>query len=185
VVEIDRVPKLERPFDNGTGTRWQTVFDLVGWTSRSKRATATPEPSGEFWTDAEMHETMLKRRRRVDLDSEWRYHVLCVRRLSSTDRGLIYDNAATDSNDVPREGIGIGTGWVADQPIGLRVKPSLDGCPAVSNVTTDSAPFGASPRCRHPYKVSTGTPSIADKSVIVISRSISLIISFLPVVAES
>ena len=63
-----------------------------------------------------MHETMLKRRRRVDLDSESRYHVLCVRRLSSTERGLMYDNAATDSNDVPREGIGIGTGWVAAQP---------------------------------------------------------------------
>jgi hypothetical protein len=63
-----------------------------------------------------MHETMLKRRRRVDLDSEWRYHVLCVRRLSSTERGLMYDNAATDSNDVPREGIGIGTGWVVNQP---------------------------------------------------------------------
>ena len=28
----------------------------------------------------------------------------------------MYDNAATDSNDVPREGIGIGTGWVPDEP---------------------------------------------------------------------
>ena len=58
---------------------------------------------------------MLKRRRRVDLDSEWRYHVLCVRRLRSTDRGLMYDNAAADSNDVPREGIGSGLG--SNQPV--------------------------------------------------------------------
>jgi hypothetical protein len=117
VVEIDRVPKLERPFDNGTGTKWQTVFDLVGWDLTVEKGDSDiAEPSGEFWTDAEMHETMLNRRRRVDLDSEWRYHVLCVRRLRSTERGLMYDNAATDSNDVPREGIGIGTGWVAAQP---------------------------------------------------------------------
>ncbi|MET1044168.1 MAG: hypothetical protein ABWX59_08640, partial [Microbacteriaceae bacterium] len=31
VIEIDRVPKLERPFDNGSGTKWETVFDQVGW----------------------------------------------------------------------------------------------------------------------------------------------------------
>jgi hypothetical protein len=54
----------------------------------------------------------------------------------------------------------------------------------VSNVATDSVAFCPSLRCRHPYKVATGTPSISDKSVIVISRSSSLIISFLPVVAE-
>jgi hypothetical protein len=118
VVELDRVPKQERPFDNGTGTNWQTVFDLVGWDLKVEKGDSNiAEPAGEFWTDAEMHETMLKRRRHVDLDSEWRYHVLCVRRLRSTDRGLMYDNAAADSNDVPREGIGIGTGWVADQPL--------------------------------------------------------------------
>ena len=118
VIEIDRVPKLERPFDNGTGTKWQTVFDQVGWELTVERGNSNiAEPSGEFWTDAEMHETMLKRRRRVDLDSEWHYHLLCVRRLRSTQRGLMYDNAATDSNDVPREGIGIGTGWVPDEPI--------------------------------------------------------------------
>ena len=117
VVELDRVPRQERPFDNGTGTNWQTVFDLVGWDLTVENGDSNiAEPSGEFWTDAEMHETMLKRRRQVDLDSEWRYHVLCVRRLRSTNRGLMYDNAATDSNDVPREGIGIGTGWVPDQP---------------------------------------------------------------------
>ncbi len=117
VVEIDRVPTLERPLDNGMGTNWQTVFDLVGWDLTVEESDSdVSEPSGEFWTDAEMHETMLKRRRRVDLDSEWRYHVLCVRRLRSTNRGLMYDDGATDSNDVPREGIGIGTGWVADQP---------------------------------------------------------------------
>ncbi len=118
VVEIDRVPKMERPFDNGVGTKWQTVFDLVGWDLTIERGNSNVvEPSGEIWTDAELHETMLKRRRRADLDAEWRYHVLCVRRLKSTDRGLMYDAAATDSNDVPREGVGIGTGWIPEEPI--------------------------------------------------------------------
>jgi hypothetical protein len=118
VVEIDRVPKLERPFDNGVGTKWQTVFDAVGWDlTIDKGDSDIAEPSGEFWTDAELHKTMLERRRSADLDSEWRYHLLCVRRLRGADRGLMYDNAASDSNDVPREGIGIGTGWVAEEPI--------------------------------------------------------------------
>ena len=117
VVEIDRVPKLERPFDNGVGTKWQTVFDTVGWDLTIERGDSNiAEPSGEFWTDAELHQTMLQRRRSEDLDAEWRYHMLCVRRLRSTDRGLMYDNAAIDSNDVPREGIGIGTGWVPAEP---------------------------------------------------------------------
>ena len=117
VIEIDRVPKMERPFDNGSGTKWETVFDAVGWDLTVERGNSNiAEPSGEYWTDAEMHQTMLKRRRRADLDSEWRYHLLCVRRLRSTQRGLMYDNAATDSNDVPREGIGIGTGWIPDEP---------------------------------------------------------------------
>lgn len=117
VVEIDRVPKMERPLDNGVGTKWQTVFDTVGWElSIEKGDSDIAEPSGEFWTDAELHETMLERRRPVNLDAEWRYHLLCVRRLQSTQRGLMYDNAAVDSNDVPREGIGIGTGWVPEEP---------------------------------------------------------------------
>jgi hypothetical protein len=117
VIEIDRVPKMERPLDNGVGTKWQTVFDTVGWDlAIDKGDSDIAEPSGEFWTDAELHQTMLERRRPVNLDAEWRYHLLCVRRLQSTQRGLMYDNAATDSNDVPREGIGIGTGWVPEEP---------------------------------------------------------------------
>ncbi|MGC5172134.1 hypothetical protein ACLQ2Q_15940 [Microbacterium sp. DT81.1] len=116
IVEIDRVPKLERPFDNGSGTKWQTVFDLVGWDLTVERGNSNiAEPSGEFWTDAELHQTMLKQRKRENLDSEWRYHLLCVRRIRRTNRGLMYDNASTDSNDVPREGIGIATGWIPEE----------------------------------------------------------------------
>jgi hypothetical protein len=48
-VEIDRVPKLERPFDNGTGTKWQTVYDLVGWDLTVEKGDCDiAEPSGEF-----------------------------------------------------------------------------------------------------------------------------------------
>jgi hypothetical protein len=48
-VELDRVPKLERPVDNGTGTNWQTVFDLVGWDLTVEKGDCDiAEPSGEF-----------------------------------------------------------------------------------------------------------------------------------------
>ena len=118
VVEIDRVPKMERPLDNGTGTKWQTVFAGVGWDLTVEKGDSNVvEPSGESWSDAELHQTMLKRRKSADLDKEWRYHVLCVRRLRSTDRGLMYDNGAIDSDDVPREGVGIATGWIPQEPL--------------------------------------------------------------------
>ncbi|MGH6630263.1 MAG: hypothetical protein ACREB3_11080, partial [Burkholderiales bacterium] len=55
---------------------------------------------------------MLARRDASNLDAEWRYHILAVRKLDSTPRGIMYDAFATDSNNVPREGIGISSHWV-------------------------------------------------------------------------
>ena len=111
-IELDRVSVSEAPLDNGAGIDWQDIFDTVGWqVSLDASDTNIGEPSGESWSDAEMHQAMLARRDAANLDAEWRYHVLSVRRLDSTSRGIMYDVAASDSNNVPREGAGISSHW--------------------------------------------------------------------------
>ncbi|HEX8473247.1 MAG TPA: hypothetical protein VF666_04385 [Pyrinomonadaceae bacterium] len=112
VIEIDTVSGSERPLDNGAGINWQQVFEKVGWeVTVDKSDTNVVAPSGDSWSDAEMHAAMLSKRSTVSLDTEWRYHILCVRQIDSTPRGIMYDNGATDSNNVPREGVGISTHW--------------------------------------------------------------------------
>lgn len=111
-IELDRVSVSEAPLNNGAGIDWQDIFDTVGWqVSLDVSDTNIGEPSGESWSDAEMHQAMLARRDAANLDAEWRYHVLSVRRLDSTSRGIMYDVAASDSNNVPREGAGISSHW--------------------------------------------------------------------------
>jgi len=58
-----------------------------------------------------MHSAMLTRRDSTNLDTEWRYHVLAVRQLDSTSRGIMYDAYAGDSNNIPREGVGLSSHW--------------------------------------------------------------------------
>ena len=112
-VEIDRVAASEAPLNNGAGVDWKAVGNSVDWdiTVLSSNSDVV-EPSGESWSDAECHASMLARRDMSNLDSEWRYHILCVRRLDSTERGIMYDAYASDSNNVPREGCATSTHWV-------------------------------------------------------------------------
>ncbi len=111
-IEIDKVPPSEWPLDNGSGSGWRSIFDLSGWdiTVVESNSNVT-EPSGESWSDAELHSGMMAWRNSTNLDTDWPYHVLCVRRIDSTPRGIMYDNAGTDSNNVPREGAGISSHW--------------------------------------------------------------------------
>lgn len=131
VVEVDMVYGTKNPlrhqdpqhpehgFDHPTV---EDVFHEVGWDVQvslpdpndpeSDRPLKVPEPGGAVWSPGMLHEHMLRWRDRpsTDLDKEWRYHLLCVRRL--TDRnyfgfGLMYDSAAFDSNHIPREGAAI------------------------------------------------------------------------------
>jgi hypothetical protein len=112
-VEIDRVNVSEAPLNNGAGIGWKEAFAGVGWDINLVQSdTNIAEPSGEGWSDAEMHAAMLARRASSNLDAEWRYHVLCVRRIDSTPRGIMYDAFAGDTNNVPREGVGISSHWV-------------------------------------------------------------------------
>ena len=112
-VEIDTVAGSESPLNNGAGVSWTSAFAEVGW-----EITVTDsdhnvvQPSGASWSDAEMHAAMLARRSVSSLDKEWRYHVLAVKNIDSTPRGIMYDSGATDSNKVSREGIGISTHWM-------------------------------------------------------------------------
>jgi hypothetical protein len=67
------------------------------------------ETSGNSWSNAELHAALLAHREKIDLDAEWRYHILAVKNLDATERGIMYDVGATDSDKVSREGIGIAT----------------------------------------------------------------------------
>jgi hypothetical protein len=113
VIEIDRVSQSESPIHNGAGINWRTILDTVGWDVTVVESDANVvDPSGESWSDAELHAEMLARRDPSNLDAEWRYHVLCVRHLDSTERGIMYDAYGGDSNNIPREGAGISSHWI-------------------------------------------------------------------------
>jgi hypothetical protein len=121
-VEIDRVPDGVVPRTNGSADHgWEQVFAAVGWELTVIESDDTVvETSGESWDDAEMHTAMLEYRDRRHglLDVEWRYHLLCVRLLDKSERGIMYDNAAVDVNSTAREGVGIACDWVyePDEP---------------------------------------------------------------------
>jgi hypothetical protein len=118
-VEIDTVAGREQPLDNGAGVVWKSIFDAAGWdVSVRVSNTDVAEPSGAGWSDGEMHAAMLARRDAISLDTDWRYHILAVRLIDSTPRGIMYDAGGTDSNNVPREGVGIATDWIIpDTPV--------------------------------------------------------------------
>jgi hypothetical protein len=112
VVEIDRVAASETTLGNSAGLDWHEIFEQVGWDVTVDESDANlSEPSGQSWSDAEMHTELLARRDSADLDSEWRYWLICVRRLDSTDRGIMFDAFGGDSNNIPREGAGISSHW--------------------------------------------------------------------------
>lgn len=113
VVEIDRVSASESPINNGAGVNWRSIFDQVGWdVTVVESNNNVTEPSGEGWTDAECHQGMLTWRDSANLDTQWRYHLLCVRRLDSTERGIMYDAYGGDTNNIPREGAALSSHWV-------------------------------------------------------------------------
>lgn len=112
-VEVDRVSQSEAPLNNGAGVDWRAVGDGVGWDITIDNSDSNiAEPSGDSWSNGECHAAMLARRDASNLDAEWRYYVLAVRRLDATERGIMYDNGATDSNNVPREGCAISSHWM-------------------------------------------------------------------------
>jgi len=112
-LEIDSVAGCEIPLDNGAGISWTSIFDDVGFDlSLVRSQTNVNEPSGTGWSDSELHAGMLRWRDSVALDTQWRYHLICVKEIDSTARGIMYDAGGTDSNKVAREGAAVAAKWV-------------------------------------------------------------------------
>jgi len=111
-LEIETVTGLELPLDDGTGHDWSTALDGIADFNLIQGNTKLAEGSQAGWTLAEMHATMLQKSGFNDLDHEWRYYVLVVKLIADTERGIMFDYDATDSNNTPREGICIATDWV-------------------------------------------------------------------------
>ena len=111
-IEIDTVTGCNPPMVNEAGQGWQDVLEGAGFeVAIIESETNLAEPSGDSWNEAELHSTMLARRGAVNLDTDWRYHILAVKRLDSTERGEMYDLGAVDSNNVPREGVALAAKW--------------------------------------------------------------------------
>ena len=115
VVEVDTSPGCKVPTDSGLGHSWSTVFHSLGWDVSINPDETNVTMTGiaeEGWSDAQMHEAMLAHRKAVNLDTAWYYHILSVNLIASTPRGIMYDSGATDSDNVPREGVGIANDWI-------------------------------------------------------------------------
>jgi hypothetical protein len=114
-VEIDTVTGSEQPLDSGNGHNWQTVGESMGYDLKIALSERNvPEVSGDSWADNEMNDAMIVHRETVNLDLVWYYHILAVHNIDSTPRGIMYDSGATDSDHIPREGLGISTHWIID-----------------------------------------------------------------------
>ena len=118
-VEIDKVSNAEWPLDNGSGVNWQTIFGSIGWDINVIQGDSNIDATGpggvgpdDSWSKAELHAAMLKWREEIDLDAEWRYHLICVEFLEvEPPRGIMYDIGQIDCNNVPREGSAISSHW--------------------------------------------------------------------------
>ena len=111
-VEIDSVGDVDPPRSNGDGFDWDSVGDDMIWRVDAEFSdSSVSEPSGDSWSEAELHQTMLDARDGGNLDTEWRYHLLAVNEVDTNPGrllwGVMFDNQGTDSNDVPREGAAI------------------------------------------------------------------------------
>ena len=68
------------------------------------------EVSSESWSGTETHAIMTTLRDSSDLDAEWRYHCLAVRRISrgDTNTGWMYDHTGA----MMRKGLMVASHWV-------------------------------------------------------------------------
>ena len=111
-IEIDTVAGSEGPLSTTAGKDWKSVFSDCNWDVKAVLSQQNvPEISGKSWSNAELHGALLAHREKIDLDTEWRFHIMAVKNLDATERGIMYDVGATDSDKVSRAGIGIATHW--------------------------------------------------------------------------
>lgn len=111
-IELDRVATVNDAVGNGGGVDWADVGDSIGWDITVDNSDNNlAQPSGVSWSNAELHSAMIANRDRNNLDAEWRYVLLHVEGLDATSRGIMFDNGASDSNNIPREAAAIASNW--------------------------------------------------------------------------
>jgi hypothetical protein len=116
-IEIDRMPDLELPLNNGAGVTWESVFNGFGWELTVDLSDSDIKKEGSpAWTAAEAHAAMLAHRDYSNLDAEWRYHILVIKQiaLEGEQRGWMYDGDV-GFNNVPREGLMLASDYVFPQ----------------------------------------------------------------------
>ncbi len=187
IVELDRVSQSEAPVHNGSAENWQTIFERVGWDVRIVQSDANVnEPSGEGWSDGECHDGMLKWRNVADLDTQWLYHLLCVRKLDSTERGIMYDAYGGDSNNIPREGAAIASHWYfGNDNLWGKCKGMRFGAATAPYFRTAVHEIGHAMMMFHPYSslqnhIMQVTPSIAGNAVPPVQFPDNIIWDFSP-----
>jgi hypothetical protein len=116
-LEIGTVSGLEVPLTDESGTRpWKTIFDEAGYditVNVGKRDIPEPNnPTGPgYWNNSQEHEAVLRYRFPTNLDREWKYYLLVVRRIQEIARGAMIDEGRA-YNGVPREGTCIASEWL-------------------------------------------------------------------------
>ncbi len=109
VIEIDRAAASECPSKDIDGSDWRKVFRKAGWDVAVEISDDNVEEPEDFsWSTSELHQKMMQYRQAVDLDKQWRYHLLAIRELDDKEAfGLMYDDTVGDVNGIPREGVAI------------------------------------------------------------------------------
>jgi hypothetical protein len=114
-LEIGTMEGLPIPEKDDTGTRtWTSIFSEVGWDINVVVGnTSIPEPadSDGLLNDEQQHELMLASRTPTDLDKEWKYYLLVIKKMEGVERGAVIDTGRT-WNEAPREGSCLTTDWV-------------------------------------------------------------------------
>lgn len=119
-LEVDFEDGAVIPLDNGQGLSWQDVFRRIGWemtVTHSDRPVSRPS-AFPTWSREALHEAMLINREGIDLDSQWYYHLLCVKELDVGGYGAVmYDRTDDDANQISREGFAVASDHVLpDRP---------------------------------------------------------------------
>lgn len=108
VIEIDRVAASECPAGDDKGSKWLSIFKKAGWDITVDISDEdVDEPEDHSWSNSELHKKMLESRQKTDLDKQWRYHLMAIRKLDDPAFGVMYDNTIKGVNGIPREGAAI------------------------------------------------------------------------------
>jgi len=104
-LRIDKEKDSIWPLNNDKGLDWKQVFSTVGWDLDVKKGNTSIIGTGKPWTEAELHEAMLKNND-ANLNKIWQYHLFCAKEIFGG-TGNMYDHSQNDTNKISREGAAI------------------------------------------------------------------------------